>query len=80
MATKEVKDKNLSVNMVDMTKKLFVRIKFNKTKNIWEKFVSKDKKNWELAGKLESLEEVFKSQQEIVDSNYQNLFNLITKK
>jgi hypothetical protein len=69
-----------SINLIDKSKKMFVRIKLSDDRKHWEKWTSTNKKNWELSGKLKSLEDVLKSQQELIDGNYKNLFDLITKK
>jgi hypothetical protein len=46
-------------------------------KKYYEKYVSRDKKNWELISKLESFDEVLSTQQELIDNNYKNLFKKI---
>ncbi len=69
-----------SINLVDKSKKMYVRIKLSEDRKYWERWVSSDKKNWELSGKLKSLTQVLESQQELIDSNYKNLFNVILKK
>ncbi len=69
-----------SINLVDKSKKMFVKIKLSDNRKFWEKWTSTNKKNWELTTKMKSLEEVLKSQQELIDSNYKNLFDVITKK
>jgi hypothetical protein len=69
-----------NINLVDKSKKVFVRIQLSNNRKYWEKWISKDKKDWELDGKLKSLEDVLKSQQDVIDSNYNNLFNLLVRK
>lgn len=69
-----------SINLVDKSKKMFVKIKLSDNRKFWEKWTSTNKKNWELTTKMKSLEEVLKSQQELIDRNYKNLFDVITKK
>ena len=69
-----------SINLVDKSKKVFVKIKLSENRKYWERWTSTNKKNWELSGKIDSLEEVLKSQQELIDNNYKNLFDVISKK
>ncbi len=69
-----------SINLIDKSKKMYVRIKLSDDRKNWERWTSTNKKNWELNGKMKSLEEVLKSQQELIDRNYKNLFDVITKK
>lgn len=69
-----------NINLVDKSKKVFVRIQLSDNRKYWEKWISKNKKDWELDGKLKSLEDVLKSQQDVIDSNYNNLFNLLVRK
>jgi hypothetical protein len=69
-----------SINLVDKSKKMYVRIKLSEDRKYWERWVSSDKRSWELSSKLKSLTQVLESQQELIDSNYKNLFNVILKK
>lgn len=69
-----------NINLVDKSKKVFVRIQLSNNRKYWEKWISKDKKDWELDGKLKSLEDVLKSQQDVIDSNYNNFFNFLIRK
>jgi hypothetical protein len=69
-----------SINLVDKSKKVFVKIKLSENRKYWERWTSTNKKNWELTGKINSLEGVLKSQQELIDNNYKNLFDVISKK
>ena len=69
-----------SINLVDKSKKVFVKIKLSENRKYWERWTSTNKKKWELTEKIKSLEAVLKSQQELIDSNYKNLFDVITKK
>lgn len=69
-----------NINLVDKSKKVFVRIQLSDNRKYWEKWISKNKKEWELSSKLKSLEEVLKSQQDVIDSNYNNFFNFLVKK
>jgi hypothetical protein len=63
-----------------MSKKVFVKIKMSKDSKYWEKWTSTNKLDWELSDRIETLEEVLKSQQELIDNNYKNLFDVIVKK
>ena len=69
-----------SINLVDKSKKMYVRIKLSEDRKYWERWVSSDKRSWELSSKLKSLTQVLESQQELIDNNYKNLFNVILKK
>jgi hypothetical protein len=69
-----------SINLVDKSKKVFVKIKLSENRKYWERWTSTNKKNWELSGEINSLEGVLKSQQELIDNNYKNLFDVISKK
>ena len=68
------------LHLVDKSKKMYVRIKLSEDRKYWERWVSSDKRSWELSSKLKSLTQVLESQQELIDSNYKNLFNVILKK
>jgi hypothetical protein len=52
----------------------------SKDSKYWEKWTSTNKLDWELSDRIETLEEVLKSQQELIDNNYKNLFDVIVKK
>lgn len=69
-----------SINLVDKSNKMFVRIKLSDDRKHWERWTSTNKRKWELSEKMKSLEDVLKSQQELIDNNYKNLFDVITKK
>lgn len=69
-----------SINLVDKTKKMYVKIKLSDNRKYWERWVSHNKRKWEMTEKISSLEGVLKSQQELIDNNYKNLFGVITKK
>lgn len=69
-----------SINLVDKAKRMYVRIKLSDNRKYWERWTSSNKKDWELSGKMKTLEDVLKSQQDLIDSNYKNLFEMITKK
>jgi len=81
MESERTKGKADVISMVDKAKKMFVRIKLSDNRKYWERWVSfNNKKKWELNGKMKSLDEVLKSQQEIIDKNYKNFYDLVTKK
>lgn len=69
-----------TLKMFDHTNRLYVRITLNESKKYWERWVSKNKRKWELTGKLKTLDDVLKSQQDLVNNNYQNLFKMITNR
>jgi len=64
--------------MFDHSTKLYSKIQLSDNKKYYEKYVSRDKKNWELISKLKSFDEVLSTQQELIDNNYKNLFKKIT--
>jgi hypothetical protein len=64
--------------MFDHSTKLYSKIQLSDNKKYYEKYVSRDKKNWELVSKLKSFDEVLSTQQELIDNNYMNLFKKIT--
>jgi hypothetical protein len=64
--------------MFDHSTKLYCKILLSDNKKYYEKYVSRDKKNWELISKLKSFDEVLSTQQELIDNNYKNLFKKIT--
>lgn len=74
------KNKADVLNIFDRSKNVRVKIMLSENRRHWEKWVSTDNSKWEYLGKVKSLDEVIKSQQEIIDNNYKNLFNIITKK
>lgn len=69
-----------NIKLFDKSKQLHVRINMNDAGDGWERWVSVNKVDWELDKVLNSLDEVLKSQQELIDNNYRNLYNLIIKK
>jgi hypothetical protein len=69
-----------SIELVDKTKGMYVKIKLSDNRKYWERWTSHNKRKWELTEKITSLEGVLKSQQELIDNNYKNLFGLLTKK
>jgi hypothetical protein len=69
-----------SINLFDHSNKLFVMIKKSADTNHWERFVSKNKKKWELTHSSLSLDDVLKFKEEVIDNNFKNLYNLIISK
>lgn len=67
-------------SLFDHTKQIFVRLKMDDTKKYWEVWTSKTKKDWELKKKKMSLDEAMKYQDELINNNYRNLFELVTIK
>lgn len=74
------KNKADVLNIFDRSKNVRVRIVLSENRRHWEKWISKLNGKWELLGKVKTLDEVIKSQQDIIDNNYKNLFNIINKK
>ncbi len=70
--------KDQTLRMFDHSTKLYCKIQLSDNKKYYEKYVSRDKKNWELISKLKSFDEVLSTQQELIDNNYKNLFKKIT--
>lgn len=69
-----------SINLVDKSENIYVRIKLSNNRKHWERWVSKDKRKWLLSEKMGTLEDVLKSQQELINRNYKNFFDVVTKK
>ncbi len=69
--------KSQTLRMFDHSTKLYSKIQLSDNKKYYEKYVSSDKKNWELVSKLKSFDEVLSTQQELIDNNYKNLFKKI---
>ena len=69
--------KSQMLRMFDHTTKLYSKIQLSDNKKYYEKYVSRDKVNWELVSKLKSFDEVLSTQQELIDNNYKNLFRKI---
>lgn len=70
--------KSETLTMFDHSSKLYLRIQLSDNKKYYEKWVSKNKKNWDLVDKLKSFDQVMSTQQELIDNNYKNLFRKIT--
>lgn len=66
--------------LFDHTQQIFVRLKMDNAKKYWEVWTSKTKKDWELKKKNMSLDDAMKYQEEIINNNYKNLFELVTVK
>lgn len=66
--------------LFDHTQQIFVRLKMDNAKKYWEVWTSKTKKDWELKKNKMSLDEAMKYQEEIINNNYKNLFELVTVK
>jgi hypothetical protein len=63
--------------MFDHSTKLYTRICLSENKEYYEKWVSKNGRDWELKDTMNSLDEVMSIQQELIDNNYKNLFDKI---
>lgn len=72
--------KEETLNLFDRVKKLYFRVQLSDNKKYWERWVSRSKRKWVLDKTRMTLDEAMKSQQDIIDNNYRNLFNLVTKK
>ena len=64
--------------LYDHSTKMFVQVRLSQDKRYYEKWTSKDKESWEISGTYNSIEEVIKSKEELINHNYQNLFKTIT--
>lgn len=69
--------KNETLRMFDHSTKLYIKIQLSDNKKYYEKWVSKNKKNWELVDTLKSFDQVMSTQQQLIDNNYMNLFSKI---
>lgn len=67
-----------TLKMIDHKNKLRVRIQLSDNRKYWEKWVSKNNGKWEFLNKVSTLDGVLKSQQEIIDNNYKNLFDMVS--
>ena len=67
-----------TLKMVDHKNKLKVRIQLSDNRKYWEKWVSRNNGKWEFLNKVSTLDGVLKSQQEIIDNNYKNLFEMVS--
>lgn len=66
--------------LFDHSKQVFVRIKLDDAKKYWEVWTSKTKKNWEISKSKLSLDDAMMYQDEIINNNYKNLFEIVTVK
>jgi replication-associated recombination protein RarA len=80
METDSRKNKADMINLIDKSKKMYVKIKLSDNRKYWERWVSFNKRKWEMDSKLKTLEEVLKSQQDIIDNNYRSFYDLVTTK
>jgi len=69
-----------TLKLIDHKNKLRVRIQLSENRKYWEKWVSKNNGKWEFLNKVSTLDGVLKSQQEIIDNNYNNLFEMVMSK
>ena len=69
-----------TLKMVDHKNKLRVRIQLSDNRKYWEKWISKSNGKWEFLNRVSTLDGVLKSQQEIIDNNYNNLFEMVMSK
>lgn len=72
--------KEETVSLFDRIKNLYVRVQLSDNKKYYERWVSRTKRKWVLDKTRMTLDDVMKSQQDIVNNNYRNLFNIVTKK
>ena len=70
----------IDVVLTDKSKNVDVKIKKSTDGKYWERLVSKNGIDWVVDKRLDSLDDVLQSQQEIINNNYRNLFNLIRRK
>lgn len=68
------------MTLLDRGKKIYTKIKLTADRKFWEVFVSSTKRNWRKTETGLTLDEVMKKKGEVIDSNYKNLFNIITEK
>ena len=80
METDSRKNKADMINLIDKSKKMHVKIKLSDDRKYWERWISFNKRKWEMDSKLKTLEEVLKSQQDIIDNNYRSFYDLVTTK
>ena len=64
--------------LFDRANKMYVRVQLSQDKSCYEKWISKNKRKWTLSETYSSIDEVMKAQENLIDSNYRNLFNVIT--
>lgn len=74
------KHENNPINLFDRVEKIYVRFKLSENKDKWERWVSKTKKDWTMTHEALTLKEVLQFQEEVINDNFRNFFNMITKK
>ena len=74
------KNENNPINLFDRVEKIYVKFKLSENKDKWERWVSKTKKDWIKTHQALTLEDVLKFQEDVVNDNFRNLFNIIMKK
>ena len=67
-----------NISLYDHSLGVFVKIKPTGTK--WVRYVSKNKKKWVMTNSFNTLDDALKSKEEVINNNYRNLLQLITKK
>ena len=78
MEKKLTKDEVLT--MFDHSNKIYFKVKLSDNKKYWEMWKSKSKRKWDKIKTFRRLEDVFRTQTEIIENNYRNLFKMITDK
>lgn len=74
------KKENNPINLFDRVEKIYVRFKLSENKDKWERWVSKTKKDWTMTHEALTLKEVLQFQEQVINDNFRNFFNMITKK
>jgi hypothetical protein len=64
-------------DFVDKYNKLYVRVKVGKKG--WDRFVSLDKKKWIKTHSNLPMKEALSIREEVINNNFKNLFNIITR-
>jgi len=73
-------EKKENTTMFDHNKKLYVKIKKSDDGKYWERWVSLTKRKWTIDKAFKNFTDALKTQTEIINSNYMNLFKIIMKK
>ncbi len=74
------KNENNPINLFDRVEKIYVRFKLSENKDKWERWVSKTKKDWTMTHEALTLKEVLQFQEQVINDNFRNFFNMIIKK
>lgn len=74
------KHENNPINLFDRVEKIYVRFKLSENKDKWERWVSKTKKDWTMTHEALTLKEVLQFQEQVINDNFRNFFNMIIKK